>query len=160
MGIELQKAKAECTKSTDSAYNAAAYLGRALHPLQDWVAHGDFNRKKEEPSLIGFHWWEKRFYWHNWDALNNTGGIYGPGDPDNSELDANGPDGRTTINTLQSGTLLSNGDLSYWSIFHGGHQRINLTETQTKTLLEDFQGYLQTNAKPCGECWKAFLKGY
>ena len=154
---EVAKAKRECTNPTDNAPNAAAYLGRALHPLQDWVAHADFNRAIEEPSLSGFGWWEKEFYWHNFDALVYTGGLYGPTDPDNPEMDANGPDGRATIDTLSAGHLFSNGDRAYWTGFHGGHQRINLTERKTKELLSDFQSYVKTYGKPCGQCQKAFL---
>lgn len=154
---EFKKAMKECSKWVDNPYNAAHYLGRALHPLQDWVAHGDFNRKVEEPSLTGFWPWEKRYYWHNWDALSRTFGLYGPGDPDNPEMDTDGWSGRATIDTLKRGTLLSNGDQAYWTGFHGGHARINLTETLSKGLLSDFQIYVLVNGKRCGECWKAFL---
>ena len=72
-------------------------------------------------------------------------------------LDANGPDGRATIDTLQTGTLISNGDQAYWTTFHGGHQRINLTERLTKNLLSQFQSYVRANS--CTECRKAFLGG-
>jgi hypothetical protein len=84
---QLRKAKQECTNPTDDALWAAEDLGIALHPLQDWVAHGDFNRKAEEPNLTGF---PKAVYWHNFVALWYTAGLYGPGDPDNPEMDANG----------------------------------------------------------------------
>jgi RHS repeat-associated protein len=155
---ELLRARAECTLMVDNPYNAAAYLGRALHPLQDWVAHADFNRTSEEPSLKGYQFWEVRFYYHNWDAMWHTGGLYGPNDPDNAEMDANGPNGRPTIATLRAGTRLTNGDQAYWTGFHGGHQRINLTEKLTKRLLKDFKAYVRSHAKRCGECWKAFLQ--
>ena len=155
--MELLKAKMQCNGSKDNPYNAAAYLGRALHPLQDWVAHGDFNRQIEEPSLNGF---PRIFYWHNYVALLNTEGMSGPNDPDNVEKDANGPDGRATIETLNAGWMFPNSqDVAMWTAFHYGHQRINLTEQLTKDLLSDFQDFVRANANSCGECRKAFLGG-
>jgi hypothetical protein len=154
--IEVLKARMRCTNPTDDAHFAAEYLGRALHPLQDWVAHGDFNRKSEMPSF-DFYFWEYPFTWHNYAALIYTGGLYGPSDPDNAEMDANGPDGRATIDTLQGGFAFYNGGVAMWTGFHGGHQRINTTESLTKDLLRDFQRYVREHGKPCGECQKAFL---
>jgi hypothetical protein len=153
------KAKMRCTNPSDDAHFAAEYLGRALHPLQDWVAHGDFNRRSEEPRLSGYWPWEYPLYWHNAVAVFYTAGLYGPDDPDNPEMDANGPDGRATIDTLNRGPVLSNGDVPMWTGFHGGHQRINKTESLTKDLLRDFQSYVRAHGKPCGECQKAFLGG-
>jgi hypothetical protein len=57
------------------------------------------------------------------------------------------------------GYKFGNGDVAMWTGFHGGHARINLTEKLTKELLADFQAYVRANAKPCGECQKAFLGG-
>jgi RHS repeat-associated protein len=154
---EVTKAKQYCSQTTDDPYTAAAFLGRALHPDQDWVAHGDFNRVREEPSLTGYLYLEKEFYIHNFDALSHTVGLYGPGDPDNPEMDANGPEGRATIETLKPGHHFWNNDQAYWTGFHGGHRRITLTERRTKSLLADFQGHVRANAKRCGQCWKAFV---
>ncbi|MCL5098589.1 MAG: hypothetical protein M1608_13880, partial [Candidatus Omnitrophica bacterium] len=147
---ELRKAEAECTKTADNPYNAAAYLGRALHPLQDWVAHGDFDRQKEAPSLTT--WGPTRIlYSHN---------IIGPesiGAPDNIYLDWDGPDGRVTIQYMHLAFIFFDGDRVYWARFHVGSQRISTTERLTKSLLLDFQNYVRVNSKPCGECQKAFL---
>jgi hypothetical protein len=149
---ELRKAKAQCTNPTDNAYNAAAYLGRALHPLQDWVAHGDFNRRLEAPSLTT--WGPTRiYYWHNYF------GPAGVGAPDNPNLDSDGSDGRATINHMKLGYTFRDGDKVYWANFHGGRKRIEKTESLTKGLLSEFQRYVRENGKACGECRKAFLGG-
>ena len=147
---ELGKAKAYCTKQIDDPFTAATYLGYSLHPLQDWVAHGDFNRRQETPSLTT--WGPTRlFFWHNYFGPDGTGA------PDNVGLDSNGLDGRASINDMHLGWTFSDGDKVYWANFHVGSQRINKTESLTKGLLGDFQSYVRSNGKPCGKCWKAFL---
>jgi hypothetical protein len=94
-----------------------------------------------------------------WDAINHAGGLYGPDDPDNLQMDANGPDGRATMDTLQSGHLFGNGDRAHRTTLHGGHARINLTERKTKDLLSDFEAYVKANGKPCGACWRQYVGG-
>ena len=51
----LRAAKKLCTASVDDAFQAAVFLGYGLHPLQDWVAHGDFNTKKK--SALAYRRW-------------------------------------------------------------------------------------------------------
>jgi len=154
---ELAAARVRCTWSmgNDDAFGAGVRLGHALHPLQDWVAHGDFNRRSEAPSLAGVGIWDQRHYWHNWDA----GGMWTTNDPDDVNLDANGPDGRATFSVIHLGKVLSNGDMTFWTRFHPGSQRIVLTERETKGLLSGFQSYVRQHGKPCGECWKHYLGG-
>jgi hypothetical protein len=72
-------------------------------------------------------------------------------------MDGLGPDGRATFSVLALGTRLSNGDRTYWTLFHHGNRRITLTERRTKQLLADFMSFVRTNGKPCGECKKHFL---
>jgi RHS repeat-associated protein len=144
-----------CTGARDEVAAAAVYLGRALHPLQDWVAHGDFNRMTEAPTLSGVGFPETRHYWHNWEK-----GVVGngsTGEPDDPELDSDGAFGRPTIGTMHLGKTLSNGDSVYWAGFHRGNQRIDFTESITKRLVDDFRAYVRANAKRCGECWNAFV---
>jgi hypothetical protein len=154
---EVKAAKDFCTWSMghDDASAAAMRLGFALHPLQDWVAHGDFDRKSEAPSLTGVGVWESRHYWHNWDA----GGWWTAKQVDDPSLDADGPDGRASFAVMHLGTILSNGDMTFWTRFHSGGLRINLTERLTKDVFSDFKSYVAQNGKPCGACWKAFLEG-
>jgi RHS repeat-associated protein len=147
---ELTRAQHECTNPTDSAYNAAAYLGRALHPAQDWVAHGDFNRWTETPSLSI----NSLHYWHNWDA---DGGWWSAKQPDKPGLDAVGVDGRADMSVLHLGTTLSNGDMTFWTRFHPGGTRIRRTEQLTKEFLAQFQDFVRLHAKPCGQCQGLFL---
>jgi RHS repeat-associated protein len=142
----------------DDWEQASLFVGRSLHPDQDWVAHGDFNRRREAPSLQGQSWLDQRHYWHNWDAPCGTVGA-GRNDPDESSLDANGPDGRATIPVLHAGTHLSNGDQTYWAYFHPGQRRLLLTESRTKGTIQDFVEFVKKNGKRCGECERAFVGG-
>jgi len=153
---ELAKAKLECTNPTDEPTSAAAYLGYALHPLQDWVAHADFNRYEETPSISI----RSLYYWHNWGLGGWWSGWWTGGQPDDTHLDAPaGVDGRATRGVMELGTTLSNGDQIYWVSFQPGGQRFAKTEQLTKDLVADFQAYVRANAKPCGRCRKAFSGG-
>ena len=161
---EVARAKQMCTNPTDAAFTAAAFLGFALHPLQDWVAHGDFNRRLETPTLTGVGFPEIRHYWHNWDAgANGASSLVAANKPDDATLDADGTeiDGRAVFlgGELHFGTELSNRDRTYWTTFHTGSRRITKTEQLTKDLLSDFQNYVRANSKPCGQCQRAFLRG-
>lgn len=141
-----------CKNPADNASQAAVYLGYGLHPLQDWVAHADYNRKAELPlnSSAGL---DTILLWHNW-----AGGGYFPAQyPDSASLDANGPDGRATADVMHWLTI-ANGEKVGWTEYHGGDQRIKLTEKLTKELLSGFRDYVRANAKPCGECRKKFLQ--
>jgi len=145
---EVKLAKEFCGKDgSDDPDNAAIHLGRALHPLQDWVAHGDFNNSTDLPNL-NVEWYEKPYLIHNW--------THGWEDVDNSTLDANGPDGRATSGIMNRGTPFKNGGQFLWTDFHGGSSRLNKTESLTKELLKDFQDHV-LNHTGC-KCKKAFLK--
>jgi RHS repeat-associated protein len=145
---EVRLAQKYCTGDADFPNVAARYLGYALHPLQDWVAHGDFDRRDDAPSLttsdVGY-----LYYIHNW--------LHGIKKPDNPSLDSDGVDGRATIDVMHLTAYLPNGDRTYWANFHPGSQRIVKTEQLTKDLLSDFQSYVRANAKACGRCRQAFL---
>ena len=160
---ELAKAKKMCTNPTDEATTAAAFIGRALHPLQDWVAHGDFNRRLETPTLTGVEFPETLHYWHNFDAGGPIWGFRTAWYPDDPTLDADGTDVDSRASfvggQMHRGTILSNGDTTYWTTFHTSSRRIRKTEQLTKDLLSDFQDYVRAYGKPCGNCQKAFLGG-
>ena len=151
--VLMAKMRCDCERGTDDSFNASVYLGHALHPLQDWVAHADFNRKLEAPRISGFHWWEKIQYWHNYLA----GGASKAKQTDDPTFDGGGPDGRATLATMKGSKTLSNGDQLYWTDFNPGRHRIGLTETLTKSRLADFQAHVRLKGKPGGECWRAFL---
>ncbi len=147
-------AKMLCTAPLDDASQAAVFLGYGLHPLQDWVAHGDFNTKNRAPSLTGAGL-DTRYYWHNYAP----GGFWTAKQVDDPTLDVpGGPDGRATERDM-AWIMLSNGDMVGWVVFRFGNQRIRLTEKITKERLSEFQGHVRDHAKPCGECRSAFLGG-
>jgi hypothetical protein len=79
------------------------------------------------------------------------------GFPDNPRLDANGPDGRPTIDVLHLGTTLHNGDRTYWTEFHAGTERIDATQDATERMLRNFVAFVKVHARPCGRCYQAFI---
>jgi len=152
---ELNAAKAACTNPKDDWLEAAKHMGRSLHPLQDWVAHGDFNRRSEAPYIASVHGiFMKLRYAHN--KLTKQAGM-GWESVDDPSLDSDGPDGRATFNVLKFAEITSVGDRLYWANFHGGTQRIKLTETKTKAVLGDFMKHVREKGKPCGKCQQNFL---
>jgi len=140
----------------DDAQGAAISLGMSLHPLQDWVAHGDFNRRRKDEAwqIFGWKFPENRHYWHNWDSpliMANSSG-----QPDKPGMDAMSADGRPTKDVLRFGTKLTNGDQTYWAVFKPGSARINLTQQRTMTYLWEFMDFVRVNSDPCGKCKKLF----
>ena len=137
----------------DDALSAGIALGMSLHPLQDWVAHGDFNRWQEAPRLSGWRGTEVFRYGHNWDssvALSTK-------QPDNPGLDAFSADGRPTKDAMFFRTPLSNGDQPLWAAFRPGSARINLVAEITRAKLWEFMDFVRENSDPCGKCRKLFL---
>lgn len=160
---ELAKAQERCNwaAGNDEPLIAAEYLGYALHPYQDVFAHGDFNRKKEAPTITGQSPTENLHYMHNYDEYGwfPAGYWWAFPKPDEPSLDANGVDGVPTFlsGCMFLGDVLSNGDTTYYARFHPGSERINATRRVTRELVSGFQEYVRANSKPCGECQKAFL---
>jgi RHS repeat-associated protein len=143
------------SRGQDDWQQAALHMGRALHPLQDWVAHGDFDRWREAPSLV-VGWNETRLhYWHNWDHPGLNPGF--GNQPDDPTLDANGPNGRATFGVLILGHTYNSGDRTYWTNFHPGTQRIRLTERLTRSWLTSFMVYVCAHSKPHGASQRAFI---
>ena len=136
---------------------AGKHLGYGLHALQDWVAHGDFNRKKEAPYInsVGHDIVLALKYVHNGLAPSGSGGSGSA--PDDVTLDANGPDGRASFLVLHFAMTTSVGDRLYWAYFHPGTKRIKLTERKTVAGLSEFQEYVRKHGKPCGECMKHYV---
>ena len=118
---------------------AAKYLGIALHPLQDWVAHGDYGLDERSGVYVT----------HNSRSPQSTFGG-DPGDyPDMMRLDVKGSkDGRATKQFLISKTekrpySTTYGAIQYttvklpgkYAIYETGYKRITLTEKLTKNLI-------------------------
>jgi len=157
----LAKAKWWCTWNevvhNDDWEQAARELGRMLHPLQDWIAHGDFNRWTETPNMPRAKWWQKLLYAHN--ILSPVRG-QGHKTPDKPEYDAVGMLGRPTLANMTLAKELDYGgskDRLHWAWFFHGSQRINATEALTKIWLGEFQEYVRQNSLYCGTCWLNFV---
>ena len=151
---ELERAKAYCTSPVDQWYSAATAMGRGLHADQDWVAHGDFNRRSEAPYAVHAPFRERFDYAHN--ILTPIAG-QGLKTVDDPYFDADGPNGRATFSVMKFARITSVGDRLYWTRFHVGNARITLTEQRTKALLREFMDHVRIHAKPCGECRRRFL---
>jgi len=146
----LKLAKEACTKPKDDPDTATKQLGTALHPKQDWVAHGDYgftdygqigpdgahNYYSPQPPTWGP-------VWHY---------------PDDPMLDAvKGPNGRPA--GLAMGTVVKFGGvaLRQYAIYERGTmKRYRLTKSMTEDVLQDFLTHVRQNATPNCNCWKCF----
>lgn len=126
-GEHIGRARAACSGERDEPQEAAVQLGTALHPLQDWVAHGDYFIRVD---LI-------RWFHNTCSPQRNFGDPSGY--PDNPDLDdANSFDGRPT-----SMTYLPNGDSH--ATYRPGHARLAMTRRATETVLRDFREFVRVN---------------
>lgn len=130
----------------DNPDEAAKQLGISLHPLQDWVAHGDYGRHDHIPN--GGIWIH-----HNWPSPQTP--LSGKPDvalyPDDVELDAGGPDGRPVGAAIH---LTWNG--GEYAIYHLGTRRITLTRQRTLQKLSGFRAYVAAYGRPNCKCWQFF----
>ena len=152
---ELKAAKEQCKNGVDDPKAAAQHMGYALHPLQDWVAHGDYNRQAEAPNAT--YGKDGMFYYHN-HGVNVRGGTDWP---DNINMDADDSiNGRPTIAAMRGPhgghRQLNNNDVVFWVTYHNGPVRRELTRNLTQTKLALFQDYVKTQTSAC-RCRKAFL---
>ena len=128
-----------CHRGIDEPENAVKDLGSSLHPLQDWVAHGDYGMKDKG-----------RAGWHNYHSPQ---GDYGPSQdyPDDPTLDVvNSPDGRAAkiyiVNSLEI-RHPGGGFAEYYSDFayyEKGFKRYNLTRVMTIEELKNWLWYVKT----------------
>ena len=129
------KARAACAKSVDNPILAANQLGVSLHPLQDWVAHGDYFVKYALILEI-----------HNASSPSKYN-LYGsPSDyPDAPNLDAVGsPDGRAAGAAMHYFRDSSNQGHDY-AIYQHGTKRLILTKSKTDSALNSFRNYVKVN---------------
>jgi len=155
----LAKAKEYCTDTDgffifrrldDLPTYAATELGRALHALQDWVAHGD--HFKSNPGAI----WDWKL--HNGrspqtDLLSSHGAPKNY--PDDPRLDVvGGPDGRPAGRVVHEVyTLFWDWDYAFYA---RGSLRITKTEEMTKEALREFLTHVEKKGVFCGKCWDYF----
>jgi RHS repeat-associated protein len=118
--------------SVDDPRKATYHLGMALHPLQDWVAHGD----------------------HGWTNPGSIGEPHNSRSPqkddwylvDNRRLDASGAcDGRPAGRALR--VVVVNGGMAVrdFALYEPGHKRLDLTRELTTGVLEYFLNAVRAN---------------
>lgn len=135
----LLKAKNLCTWNQrikfDNPQQAAKELGIALHPYQDWVAHGDY----------GFYDEGGVYTIHNQYSPQKTWG--NPIDyPDDITLDAaNGPDGRPSDGAMHAIVTKNGISIRLYAIYKPGNRRIYLTKKITETTLKEYLAYVNKN---------------
>lgn len=155
---ELKKARSYCANNIDNPEEAAKHLGYALHPDQDWVTHGDYNRIIETPNATLFAR-DVEYYIHNYGAGQFGNGSTGWPDDEGLDADASTDNGRPTISAMSGPhgghRVLRNHDTVYWVTYHLGVQRLRLTRDRTKGWLGDFQAYVKTQYTAC-KCKRAF----
>ena len=124
------KARALCAKTVDNPTAAAQQLGISLHPLQDWVAHGDYFIKSSSILEI-----------HNASSPSKYNVFGTPTDyPDSPGLDAVGSsDGRAAGAAMH---YIGGHD---YAIYKRGTERLKLTKTKTDNALNSFRNYIKVN---------------
>ena len=117
---------------------AGQELGSALHPLQDWVAHGEYEVTHPGP-ITSIH--------NEYSTQREFGS---PGDyPDLYFLDVkNSPDGRATQNTITQRRVLSPDGIleTKYDVaeYERGSKRYELTKRKTQEALRDFKRFVKS----------------
>jgi len=141
----FEEAKKECSWENKNPSTAVIHLGTALHPYQDWVAHGDY----------GIH--DSGTVWTVHNKISPQRDFGNPAHyPDDRTLDAvNGPNGRPV--GLAMHWVIINGGVSVrgYAIYERGLKRYNLTKSITKDALGEFKNYVEKDGS-C-ECRRYFL---
>jgi hypothetical protein len=131
----LKAAKQACTKPTDDPKTAAKQLGTALHPYQDWVAHGEYGI------------YDDGNVWSTHNSLSPQKTLGDPSHyPDDVGLDAvGGPNGRPA--GLAMHVIRVNWGLSVreYALYERGFKRITLTRKMTSEALADFRNHVKQN---------------
>jgi hypothetical protein len=161
----LEKAKEYCdfaTKQNDDPINAAKALGTALHPKQDIVAHGDYNRKSEVPDLsapasrglVGsiLH---NLPYWHNWAAPSGGSRLM----PDDWTKDADTPNGMPTFSGKGYTKLVDGVNVVIGHKYINGSIRYDATRDATWGAYDELRAFIKKDggkAPPHCKCREAF----
>lgn len=145
----LKLAKEACTNPKDDPITAARQLGTALHPYQDWVAHGDYGFTDD-----GAIWFDGIHNKHSpqattWGDVSSY--------PDNPMLDAvGGPNGRPAAPAMRTVIINFGVSVREYAIYQPGTQRYRLTKSMTEAALQDFRSHVRRNAIPSCKCIKYF----
>jgi hypothetical protein len=136
--IQLDLAKQACG-SFDMPAEAAKNVGRALHPYQDWVAHGDYFEHMRYVESI------HNQYSPQWEFGS-------PSDyPDNPALDAiESPDGRPAGQAIRLRRVVIRPPYGFpyeeyyqYAIYGPGIHRYLMTEQLTKRTLYEFREWVR-----------------
>jgi RHS repeat-associated protein len=138
----LKKTKEACSAANDDPSTAVNELGRAFHPLQDWVAHCDYGF--DQPNTVT--------KVHNDHSSQTEFGLPTWKYADDPLLDALTPDGRPTKKVLKP-NLTPSGTF-YYTIYVRGNMRFITTMNKTKAGLSEFLSYVKQSSKSCGQCQK------
>lgn len=129
-------AKRCCLRGIDNPEEAAEELGTSLHPLQDWVAHGDYGKYDRDDIFVV----------HNSMSPDDPEGKF----PDDPDLDAlNGPYGRPAGNAMIWSEYKSIKDgktqtkMLGYAIYVKGHHRRSLTRRMTHSALNGFRVWVE-----------------
>lgn len=142
-------AKEACTTPKDDPLTAARQLGTALHPYQDWVAHGDYGFTDE-----GAIWPDGIHNKHSPQAAT-WGDVASY--PDNPMLDAiGGPNGRPAGSAIRTVMINFGMSVREFAIYQPGTQRYKFTKNMTEATLHDFRNHVQRSAIPNCKCIKYF----
>ena len=138
----LKRAKEACSAPRDDPEEAAGELGTALHPRQDWVAHGDYGFTDD-----GAIWF---------DGVHNKNSPQAKtwGDvshyPDNPQLDAvGGPDGRPAAPAMRTKMIKFGMAVREYAIYEHGTKRMQLTRRMTIEALREFADHVRANPACC-----------
>ena len=159
----FQNAKKECTYygpgllnaiflNNDDPINAARELGKALHPLQDWVAHGDFGSRRQLNNRI----WIPHNMYSPQSGLNSREERYNI--VDNPGFDSFGDFGRPSGRAIRYREIPILGVIDFAIFTHGNH-RINKTMQMTIDNLNEFIGHVKKYSDPCGKCYYFYIVG-
>ena len=150
----LMAAKRLCLNLVaDKPKEAAKELGTALHPLQDYYAHGDFGYTEVRLSNV--------WVMHNKHAPKSSLPA-GYSDPvalvDDYEYDVVGsPDGRPVVAAVGDVGTTGWPRRNYeWFYFQRGSSRHYATEQASRRLLAEYRSHLIEWAQACCKCKKYF----
>ena len=131
-------AKQACTKSRDEPEIAANELGTALHPYQDWVAHGAYGV------------YDNGNIWSTHNSLSPQKNFGDPSHyPDDVGLDAiDGLSGRPAGSAMHVVVVNSGVSVREYALYERGFKRISLTRQMSTGVLIDFKNYVKQN----GDC--------
>jgi hypothetical protein len=150
-------------QGNDDWQQAGVAMGTALHPLQDIVAHGDFNRKTELQTPGNWPLLNRLELYHNKTAQNGANASQ----VDDPDLDAvvgtSGSvvapdDGIPRVSSSGTGMvpgITRSGGQLYWSRFKQGSLRITRTRRDTEAYIDRFMAFVRSYGG-C-ECRRNFL---